>query len=334
MRGLLLLLVPAYSLPQFEAYWESQESWSELEDLTNPWFIDLGDINVGPPGYLGGPSVINIAFADICVMSCQEDYPDEFCSKYPPEGIPAKPRTEEDWGTKFNKTSVLMTRGIHGLKAKGAKVNLSYGYEGLKPKGGGGDSSSSEDTLEAVRLAQRMARNVAEWDLDGVDIFTTGKNVGDFKGPGTASFHYHVFKNLRKELPIGKTISYTIMNPITFRYGDLWHPMEEVLAASHKFLDHITVEFAPASEDSVLNLLMDDMGIPASKIGWMMNYWFNDYYGWWGDADPDWNLERLQYAVDSIKDNGLRGLSVFSVNQENTNFRGDWLAKASEMLYL
>ena len=42
---------------------------------------------------------------------CQENYPDEYCSQYPPEGIPAKPRSIADWGTNFNITSNMMKKG-------------------------------------------------------------------------------------------------------------------------------------------------------------------------------------------------------------------------------
>ena len=99
-----------YNPPQFEVYWESRESYLYNEDeLHNPWYIDLGkwdigyssfniniflsgNIEVGPPGNLKGPSIVTIGFADICtaVFWCQESFPDEFCSKYPPEGIPAR----------------------------------------------------------------------------------------------------------------------------------------------------------------------------------------------------------------------------------------------------
>ena len=51
--------------------------------------------------------------ADYCTNGCQENYPDEFCSKYPPEGIPAKPRTIDDWGTNFNITSNMMQKGMN-----------------------------------------------------------------------------------------------------------------------------------------------------------------------------------------------------------------------------
>ena len=49
-----------------------------------------GNIESGPPGNLNGPSIVTIGFADTCVEACQESWPDEFCSKYPPEGVPAR----------------------------------------------------------------------------------------------------------------------------------------------------------------------------------------------------------------------------------------------------
>ena len=61
-------------------------------------YCSTGNIDAGPLGYLGGPNVVTIDSADYCVASCQEDWPDEFCSKYPPEGVPNKPRAVDDWG--------------------------------------------------------------------------------------------------------------------------------------------------------------------------------------------------------------------------------------------
>ena len=49
-----------------------------------------------------------------------------------------RPRTVEDWGNRFNFTFNMMATGILALKAKGAKVNLSYGKNGLYPTQGGG----------------------------------------------------------------------------------------------------------------------------------------------------------------------------------------------------
>ena len=84
-------------MPRFEANWKSEAIFLYNDDeLHNPWYIDLGAIDVGGPGYTGGPNTVTIHAADYCVEGCQEDYKDEFCSKYPPEGVPAQPRTVED----------------------------------------------------------------------------------------------------------------------------------------------------------------------------------------------------------------------------------------------
>merc|ERR1719450_2064552 len=117
---LLWLLGPGLvlALPGFEVYWESQDSYSYNDDeLHNPWYIDLGAIDAGAPGYIGGPNTVTIHAADYCVGRwCQENYPDEFCSKYPPEGIPARPRSVDDWGTKFNITANMMAEGIERIR--------------------------------------------------------------------------------------------------------------------------------------------------------------------------------------------------------------------------
>ena len=85
------------------------EVWKNFQK-TN-FAILLHIVDVGPPGYIGGPNVVTIHAADFCTTGCQEYYPDEFCSQYPPEGIPAKPRTIDDWGTKFNITANMMKKG-------------------------------------------------------------------------------------------------------------------------------------------------------------------------------------------------------------------------------
>ena len=69
---------------------------------------------MGPPGHLAGPSVVTIHSADYCVDRCQEEYPDQFCSKYPPEGVPNRPRVVDDWGTKYNITMNIMMHHAGG----------------------------------------------------------------------------------------------------------------------------------------------------------------------------------------------------------------------------
>ena len=92
---------------------------------------------------------------------CQENYPDEYCSQYPPEGIPAKPRSIADWGTNFNITSNMMKKGIDKIHELGGKVNLAYGGQyqqerryGISAENGGGDKNIFEDKVSADQLAR------------------------------------------------------------------------------------------------------------------------------------------------------------------------------------
>ena len=78
-----------------------------------------------------------------------------------------------------------MTKGISALKAEGAKVHLAY--DGRSPTQGGGTDLATQDLLHAGHIAQRIARNVEEWGLDGVDIFYTGGYGSDFQHKYTAS---------------------------------------------------------------------------------------------------------------------------------------------------
>ena len=46
------------------------------------------------------------------------------------------------------------------------------------------------------------------------------------------------------------------------------------------------------------------------------------------------STEEMEAAVMTIKERGLAGLSVFSINQENNVFRGAWARVVAELLYL
>ena len=63
---------------------------------------------------------MTIDSADYCVEPCQEEYPDEFCSDYPPEGVPSG-------GTKYNITAKMVRDGIKSIHERGGQVFLSYG---------------------------------------------------------------------------------------------------------------------------------------------------------------------------------------------------------------
>ena len=70
---------------------------------------------------------MTIGSADFCVDGCHEDFPDKFCSKYPPEGVPNKPRDVDDWGTKYNITGDLVAEDIKSIheRVEGTFI-LSY----------------------------------------------------------------------------------------------------------------------------------------------------------------------------------------------------------------
>ena len=228
----------------------------------------------------------------------------------------SRPRTVNDWGTKFNITSQMMTKGIAALKAKGTNMNLSYGKYGLRAMKGGGQEYTAECVFWAQSLARRMAQNVEDWNLDGVDVFVIGGFERSLEGVNSA-FHYHVFKHLRLLLPAEKTISYSI-----FSFNEDYEPMETVIAAAHKYMDYINIHYVPDQEDEILHLLTSNIGVPASKIGWMMSL-----------AEDSQNMENIVSMINSIKEKGLRGLSFFSVNQENTYNRGELLKQIAENLY-
>merc|ERR1719450_636027 len=362
---LLWLLGPGLvlALPGFEVYWESQDSYSYNDDeLHNPWYIDLGAIDAGALGYIGGPNTVTIHAADYCVGRwCQENYPDEFCSKYPPEGIPARPRSVDDWGTKFNITANMMAEGIERIHAAGGKVNLAYGgwypEDPYDAQPGISADGSYEDIGTAYGLVDRILKNVADWNLDGVDFIFAGAQEGcvwsSYGGTSNCNrqgnnvfFHYAVIKQLRSLLPPTKTISYTTTHCVNFVSriqkceGEItsgsYSPsypgfeatiMETVIAAAHPFLDKFSFNAASALDDENLDA-MAALGIPLSKLGAV---YFMPGAGA-GDEGPTFN--EMQAAVEKIKERKLAGLSLFSINQENNRFRGAFTRFVAELLYL
>jgi len=337
---LLLLILPALTtaLPRFEFHWESEKSYEDVDPLVSPWHIKLGDIDVGPPGYLRGPSVVTIDSADYCAVYewCQEYYPDVFCSKYPPEGVPNKPGDVEDWGTKYNITGILVAQGIKSIHERGGQVLLSYGgrhsapYEwhsngtryrsGISAQGGGGSYYAGETRYHAEHLAERIHKNIVEWNLDGVDFYhlaiTPGNyDSGPFQNPGTnAAYAMTVLRHLRGLIGNTKTISYSTLNST---HDD---PDIAIISSIHPYLDFITLNLSePLSEDMLIEL--DFLGIPLSKIGIMMG---------WGEFPSS---DSINSIVGQVKELGLAGVSLFSINWENTSFRGELAQRVAEALY-
>jgi len=332
---MLLFLLPtlAAALPRFEVHWESEKSYEDVDPLVSPWHIKLGDINVGPPGYLGGPSVVTIDSADYCAVYewCQENYPDEFCSKYPPEGVPNKPRVVEDWGTKYNITGHLMAEGIKSIHEMGGQVLLSYGgrhtaplhgnstwtRSGISAQGGGGGYYAGETRYHAEKLAHRIYRNILDWDLDGVDFYHLGSYPGDnesgpFQNPGAnAAYAMAVLDKLRG-LVRHMTLSYSFLQ---YNYDDF---DIAIISAIHPYLDFITLSLnEPMGENLLLDL--DFHGIPLSKIGIMIN--------------AKTNSDSINQIVGQVKELGMAGVSLYSINMENQMFRGELAKTVAETLY-
>ena len=221
-----------------------------------------------------GPSVVKIAAADYCVDNCQESYPDEFCWKYPPEGVPAEPRAVEDWGTKFNITSTRITEGVRRIHERGGKVVLAYGgstsKSGIRAQSGGGNPAPLENYRYAEQLATRIYNNILDWDLDGVDFFFSFQHEFEYGDPGTSAvYHMEVIRRLRRKVGQTKTISYSTIFQ-TFGYDSSTHE-RAVIAACHPYLDYITIGSRYGHLlDTEAIAEIEFLGIPFHKLGRML----------------------------------------------------------------
>ena len=92
--------------------------------------------------------------------------------------------------------------------------------------------------------------------------------------------------------------------------------MEEVIAAAHKYMDYINIQLTPEYEEATMELLTNELGVPAHKLGWMMTRSEN-------------MEEEMMFLVNSIKQRGLRGLSFFSANE----YRGEFLKEIAQNVY-
>jgi len=354
--GLILALpFQTGAQPRFEAFWDSYASYMYPGDKQhNPWYLDLGDINSGGPGFIGGPNVVTVSGADFCVEGCQENYPDEFCSKYPPEGIPHKPRSVEDWGTKFNITSEVLTKGIAEIQARGGKVILSYGMEGISAQNGGGDRYLEEIPGNARKFASRVKKNVEDWNFDGVDFFNLDSDPNQYwddSCPGSCQdeinapmyrwnqpghsvvYHSLVIRAVREALGPSKTISYTKARPyISSTYsmpsdvgGD--RVPNAVIASTHPFLDFITVGATYDEENRrQTREELQAFGIPLNKVGFLINTNMGSQY-WPTNAE-------VEDVVNEVKNYRMAGVGLYHINMENNEMRGNFARMVAELLYL
>jgi len=354
--GLILgLAYETEAQPRFEAFWASSHSFLYPDDKQhNPWYLDLGDINSGAAGFIGGPNVVTVMGADFCVEGCQENYPDEFCSKYPPEGIPVKPRSVDDWGTKCNISSEVISKGIAEIHARGGKVILSYGMGGISAQNGGGDRYLEEIPGNARKFARRVKKNVEDWNFDGVDFFNLDSDPNQYwddSCPGScqdevnAPYHrwnrpghsvvYHslVIRAVREALGPAKTISYTKARPyISSSYnmpsdtgGD--RVPNAVIAASHPFLDFITVGTTYDMENMrSTREEIQTFGIPLNKVGFLIDTNMQSQY-WPTNAE-------VEDVINEVKDYGMAGIGLYHINMENNEKRGSFARMLAELLYL
>ena len=91
-------------------------------------------------------------------------------------------------------------------------------------------------------------------------------------------------------------------------------------------MDNVYIELKPENEECVLNLLINELEVPAHKIGWNLDLTFNP-------AFDDTIEERMLFLTNSVRERGLHGLSLFSVNKENGSYHGQLLQTIAEELY-
>ena len=163
--------------------------------------------------------------------------------------------------------------------------------------------------------------NIHEWDLDGVDFYHLGSWSGDpesgpFQNPGTnAAYALAVVRNLHGlAASWGTKISYSTLD------STLDSPDIAIISAIHPYLDFITlmdVYGSPGLSQEMLTEI-DFLGIPLSKIGIMMNL-----------PSPD----SISQMVGQVKELGMAGVSLFSINSENSGFRGELAQRVAQALY-
>merc|ERR1719219_1951626 len=118
-----------------------------------------------------------------------------------------------------------------------------------------------------------------------------------------------VLRHLRGLVGNTKTISYS-----TYHYTV--HD-KAIISAIHPYLDFITLRDGyydgPLSQETLTDI--DFHGIPMSKIGIMLNL-----------PDPD----KITEIVEQVKVLGMAGVSLFSINSENSEYRGALAQRVAE----
>jgi len=363
----LTLLFQTKAQPRFEVFWESSVSYQYVDEKQyNPWYINIGDFDTGGLGYIGGPNVVTVRGADFCVEGCQENYPDEFCGKYPPEGIPFKPRTVEDWGTKSNITSEVLAKGIADIHAKGGKVILSYGYipvqwdsvgnwrglghGGISAQNGGGDQYMEEIPGNAAKFAARVKKNVEDWNFDGVDFFylyQDDKQYWDDSCPGhcqdypptygerwnqpgrSVEYNSRVIREVRAALGSSKTISLTSLGNFELgtNNGEYSYKME--MTNNVIVASHPYLDYITVAVDANSRQGAREQ---LQSFGISLNKVgflldINSQSQYWPSNDV------VEDIINEVKSYRMAGLSLYTINMENNAMRGNFARMVAELMY-
>merc|ERR1712150_11206 len=96
-------------------------------------------------------------------------------------------------------------------------------------------------------------------------------------------------------------------------------PDTAIISAVHPYLDFITLKapYGTLSQERLTEI--NFLGVPLSKIGLMIGYF---------------NIDSVSEIVDQVKELGLAGVSLFSINSENESYRGELAQRIAEALYL
>ena len=141
---------------------------------------------------------------------------------------------------------------------------------GIGAQAGGGEYWSGLTERSAKHLAERIQRNLEDWDLDGVDFYYMDSTPaaiwsGSHQDPGTSgAYALAVLMNLRRLVGNTKTITYS-----TSRFsasGYLYYTQMAIIATIHPYLDVINLDtYGALSQDQLADLELHN--IPLSKIG-------------------------------------------------------------------
>ena len=153
-------------------------------------------------------------------------------------------------------------------------VSIFHNFElyrsGIGAQAGGGEYWSGLTERSAKHLAERIQRNLEDWDLDGVDFYYMDSTPaaiwsGSHQDPGTSgAYALAVLMNLRRLVGNTKTITYS-----TSRFsasGYLYYTQMAIIATIHPYLDVINLDtYGALSQDQLADLELHN--IPISKIG-------------------------------------------------------------------